>query len=326
MDSFRISRFVLISTVTGCLVVTGCTTPENDVFQGYVEGDYLYLAAPGAGYLERLYVDRGSKAKAGTLAFSLNDDPDRYRLNEAAAQITSAQEKITNLQEPHRQPEISAMEAALASAEANLRYSESQLKRLESLIEKGFVPKSDLDQARSARDRDAAQVEAARKQLTVYRIALGRKPEIRGAEADLEVSISNMKQKRWLIDKMTVSTPSKGEIIETYYRPGEWVPAGQPVSRFLPDDRRRIRFFVPETDLAKFYPDQGVEASCDGCNTPVRAKIAFVSVEAEYTPPVIYSRESRSKLVFRVEAVPDPDDAARLHPGLPMDVRLLPGR
>ena len=50
-------------------------------------------------------------------------------------------------------------------------------------------------------------------------------------------------------------------------------------------------------------------------------KVNFISPQAEYTPPVIYSRDSRAKLVFMVEIVFDPQTAANLHPGQPVDVQ-----
>jgi HlyD family secretion protein len=50
--------------------------------------------------------------------------------------------------------------------------------------------------------------------------------------------------------------------------------------------------------------------------------VSFVSSQAEYTPPVLYSKESRSKLVFLVEARLDPAAAQSLRPGQPVDVRL----
>ena len=62
-------------------------------------------------------------------------------------------------------------------------------------------------------------------------------------------------------------------------------------------------------------------AMFDGCPQPVPARISFIANQAEYTPPVIYSREQRSRLVFLVEAYPAVPDAARLHVGLPVDVR-----
>jgi HlyD family secretion protein len=88
----------------------------------------------------------------------------------------------------------------------------------------------------------------------------------------------------------------------------------------LPDTKRRIRFFVPESIIATLHNGQAIEAHCDGCATPIPATISFIAVQAEYTPPVIYSQGSREKLVFRIEAVPEPQDALRLRPGLPVEV------
>ncbi len=325
MNAFQFPRRLLFFALMSFALLTACNKTDDRTFQGYVEGDYLYLSAPFAGFLATLNVDRGSYVSAGTAVFAVAKEPQRYELSEAEAQMNSAQSKIANLQEPHRQQEIDAMEAELKTMQANLQYSESQLRRMQNLVKKNFVSRSELDQARSARDRDAAQVEAARQQLDVYRITFGRQPEIRSAEAELQAAEANVQQKRWQVDNKTISAPSQGEITETYYRPGEWVPAGQPVVSFLPDDRRRIRFFVQESDLAAIQPGQQIIADCDGCKEPVRAKITFISPQAEYTPPVIYSREARAKLVFRIEAEPPPADARKLHPGLPMDVRLLDG-
>ena len=99
--------------------------------------------------------------------------------------------------------------------------------------------------------------------------------------------------------------------------------AGAAVASLLPDARRRLRFFVPETIVGGLRTGQAIEAGCDGCAATIRATIDFIAPQAEYTPPVIYSRGSREKLVFRVEAAPAPEQAATLRPGLPIDVRLI---
>jgi HlyD family secretion protein len=49
--------------------------------------------------------------------------------------------------------------------------------------------------------------------------------------------------------------------------------------------------------------------------------VTYVSTEPEYTPPVIYSNDTRAKLVFMPEARPDAAAASSLHPGQPVDVR-----
>jgi HlyD family secretion protein len=83
-----------------------------------------------------------------------------------------------------------------------------------------------------------------------------------------------------------------------------------------------VRFYIPETSLGGISVEKTVEILCDGCPAPVAAKVSFISSQAEYTPPVLYSRESRGKLLFLVEARPEPADGARLRPGQPVDVKL----
>ena len=171
-----------------------------------------------------------------------------------------------------------------------------QLSQQELLFAQKFVPQSRVDEARAAHDQAAAQVQVAQQQIATYRISLGRQPELLGAQQDLEAAAAQALQRRWIVERKTLTAPDAGEISETYYRPGEWVPAGAPVASLLPDSRRRLRFFVPETVVATVKPGDVVEARCQG---------------------------SREKLVFRVDALPGPRDAALLRPGLPADVRIV---
>lgn len=311
---------LLISTVS----LPGCRFTEDVGFQGYVEGEYLYLAAPQAGYLKTLDQPRGSRVASGQRVFSLTADPDDWSLAEAEARVDAARYKLRNLKEPRRPPEIAALEADQHAAEAALKLAQIQLQQQESLFRQRFVPQAKVDEARSARDQAAAQVEAAKQRIATYQVTLGREAELGGAEAELEAASALAAQKRWILDHKTLTAPTEGEIVDTYYRPGEWVPAGAAVASLLPDHRRRVRFFVPETVVATVRSGDTISATCDGCASPILARIDFIAARAEYTPPVIYSRGTREKLVFRVEAAPLPDQATHLHPGLPVDVSLAP--
>ena len=91
-----------------------------------------------------------------------------------------------------------------------------------------------------------------------------------------------------------------------------------PVLALLPDSEIKLVFFVPEAEMARYRPGRTVRFSCDGCAREGRARIAWVSPRPEFTPPVLYSRGSRDRLVYRVEA--RPEGAATLNPGLPVDV------
>ena len=112
----------------------------------------------------------------------------------------------------------------------------------------------------------------------------------------------------------------RGDGSDVAYRAGEWVPAGAPIATLLPPANIKARFFIPETALGKIRVGQGAVIACDGCAQPIKGRITFIAPEAEYTSPLIYSKENRAALVFMVEAAPEPGQAA-LHPGQPLTVR-----
>jgi HlyD family secretion protein len=129
-------------------------------------------------------------------------------------------------------------------------------------------------------------------------------------------------QSAWRLAQRAIAAPVAGLVHDTYYVVGDWVPAGSPVASVLPPGNVKIRFYVAETALGRLERGQTLTVACDGCAAPIAATIVFIADRAEFTPPVLYSKENRSKLVYLVEAKPAPADAARLHPGQPVDVTL----
>lgn len=312
-----------VATTLLAVLLAGCNPAPDRSYAGYIEGEWMYLAAPLGGYLDTLPVARGSRVAASAPVFSVEAVPEQQGLREAEARADSARQKVRNLSEPRRPSEVAAIEAQLRVAQAGLALSTRQLEQAQALAASKFVSDARVDEVRAAKARDAAQVESLRQELATTRITVGREPEVRAAQAEAEAAVAQVAQRQWQVDRKVVRAPSHGEITETYYRPGEWVAAGAPVASLLPDARRRVRFFVPETAVATLKPGQTVEARCDACAQPIRATIDFIAPQAEYTPPVIYSRGSREKLVFRVEAAAAPEQAPTLRPGLPVDVRLV---
>ncbi|MGH6920001.1 MAG: HlyD family secretion protein, partial [Geminicoccaceae bacterium] len=131
---------------------------------------------------------------------------------------------------------------------------------------------------------------------------------------------AQLAQAEWRLDELAQAAPQAGLVVDTLYRPGEWVAAGAPVVSLLPPENVKVRFFVPEPRLGAIAVGDEVEVRCDACPPDLAAEISFIAPEAEYTPPVIYSREMRAKLVYLVEAKPRQPDALR--PGQPVDVIL----
>jgi len=313
------ARLLAAMAAIGALVA-GCSAERDGVLQGYVEGEFVHVASPYAGVLEELAVVRGQEVAAGAKLFVLEHGVEQAAVAAAAARIRTAQAKLENLGEGRRAAELDVIRAQAESAETVLRLSRQQLDQTERLFKDKFVSQAKLDEAKATHDRDLARVAEARAQMQVGLQSLGRKPEIQAARAEIEAAQADLAQATVRLDQKTGVAPAAALVYDTYFRVGESVPAGSPVVSLLPPGNVKLRFFVPETMVGSLRPQQPVTVTCDGCPSAIAAGISFISPQAEYTPPVIYSRDSKAKLVFLVEARPAAADAARLRPGQPVEV------
>ena len=125
--------------------------------------------------------------------------------------------------------------------------------------------------------------------------AAGTQRTVDEAEAALRTAEARVASAQTRLSRRRVFSPVTGTVQQIYYRPGEVVPAGRPVVSLLPPGNIKVRFFVPEPVLGSLRIGQAVQATCDGCGAPVRAAIRYISRQAEYTPPVLYSREQRAR-------------------------------
>jgi HlyD family secretion protein len=307
------------SIVALAVLLVGCDKEANNSWQGYIEGEYVMLASPYAGQLQKLYVRRGEQAAGGKPLFALEQEAERAARMEAEQRLRTAEARLENLRVPRRAPEIDALRAELKQAQVARELSARNLSREEELVRSGATSRARYDEARSALERDRARVAEAQAQLKNAQMPLGRELERKAAEGDVEAAKAALAQAAWRLEQKSVAAPVAGLVHETFFVEGEWVPAGRPVAALLPPGNVKARFYVPETSLSGISVGKDVEIRCDGCPAPVAAKVSFVSSQAEYTPPVLYSRESRVKLMFLVEARLG---GANLRPGQPVDVRL----
>ncbi len=299
-------------------LLAACDKPQTNEWQGYIEGEFVMLASPYAGQLQKLYVRRGDQVAAGKPVFALEQEAERAARAEAEERMKSAQAKLENVKAPRRPPEVEALREQVNQAKSALELSRANLAREQELFKKGFSSKARLDDARTAHERDTARVREAEAQLKNSLMPLGREGERQSAEAEIAAARAALAQAAWRLEQKSVAAPATGLVQDTFFVEGEWVPAGRPVASILPPGNVKARFYVPETVVGGIAIGRPVEISCDGCSK-VEAKVSYVSSQAEYTPPVLYSKESRSKLMFLVEArLP----GAELRPGQPVDVRL----
>ncbi|HEX7953126.1 MAG TPA: HlyD family efflux transporter periplasmic adaptor subunit [Burkholderiales bacterium] len=314
------SRLALLAGAALAFGLAACDKPQVAAYQGYVEGDYVLVAAPYAGALQTLNVARGQNVQGGAALFTLEQGNEAAQKREAEQRMRSAQARLDNLRKGQRVPELEALAAQAEEARAALKLSESQYRRSKDLFDSGFISSAGMDEAKANLARDRARVEQTQAQVQAAKQSVGRSGEIKAAQAEIDAARAVLAQADWKLEQKAQRAPEAGLVQDTFYVQGEWVPAGKPVVSLLPPGNIKLRFFVPETALGSLRTGQGVKITCDGCGAPIAATISYIAPNAEFTPPVIYSKDSRAKLVYLIEATPASADATRLKPGQPVDV------
>ncbi|MCW2236178.1 HlyD family secretion protein [Azospirillum canadense] len=288
---------------------------------GYVEGEYLRVAAPSSGTLDSLSVARGGRVAAGAPLFALDLTSARAECARLTAALAQARAQLADLRKGRRPDELAVVAAQKAQAEASLRYSTLDLERQQTLVARRVSSDDRLDAARAAYDRDRARLAELTAQLSVSNLP-ARPDQLRAAEEAVAQAEAALAQANRRLDELAPLAPADALVEDTLFNPGEWVPAGSPVVTLLPPGNLKLVVFVPEPLMNRVKPGSALAVRCDGCAPGLTARVAYVSPRAEYTPPVIYSVGSREKLVFRVEA--KLEAGAALNPGLPVDVELQP--
>lgn len=299
------------------------SAPTAPTFQGYVEGDFVLVAATGAGILTSLSVQRGRRVAEGDALFELESAAEAAERDQAAARLAQAHDGLANLTKGKRASEIDVLEAQVRQAEAQLHLAAQNLERQRRLAGSPAFTQEKLDVATADYNLQEARVMELKAQLATARSTIGREDELRAAQSEVAASEAALAQAQWRLDQRVVDSPVSGLVADTYFDPGETVGSGQPVISILPPGNIKVRFFVPEAMLASVPVGTPVVIRCDGCAQDVAGRVTFVAPNAEFTPPVLYSRENRNRLVFMVEARPL-ERAESLRPGQPVDVVLPP--
>ncbi|TDF65917.1 HlyD family secretion protein [Cupriavidus sp. L7L] len=315
-----LARALPIAALLGAaLLAAGCGKSGTDTWQGYIEGEFVSVASPFAGRLDTLSVQRGQQVAQGAALFALESDDERAARQQAEDQLRAAEAQLQDMKTGKRPVEVDVSRAQLAQAQAQAQRSAAALRRDERQFEIGGIAQAQLDESRAQARSDAARVRELQRDIDVARLP-GRDAQQAAQAAQVAAARAALAQADWKLSRKTVAATQAGLVYDTPYRLGEWVPAGSPVVRMLPPGNVKVRFYVPEAVVGALRNGQAVHVRCDGCAAPVAASITYVANEAEFTPPVIYSNETRNKLVFLVEARPSAADAIKLRPGQPVEV------
>jgi HlyD family secretion protein len=322
---YKIKAIWIRAAVTTATVIlfTGCNRSDPGHVQGYIEGEFVYIASPFSGSLKSLSVQKGQEIKTGDALFSLDNTSEQSVRDEAARRLDQARASLEDARKAKRPTEIKSMESQLEEARAAFELAARDLDRQRKLFDSGASTASDLDHARMQREQDMNRVSALEADLKTASLG-SRSDQIAALDEEVRARQAALAGAEWSLSQKSQSAPQTGLVFDTLYRAGEWVAAGHPVVVLLPPQNVKLRAFVTETKVGTIHQGDPVQVSVDGVGGSLTGKVSYISAQAEYTPPVIYSKENRAKLVFMIEAVFDALDAAKLHPGQPVDVRFGP--
>lgn len=314
----NVSIFKTILIFLMPLFLFGCKSDER-VFQGYVEGVYTHISSAVSGNLTKNLVSKGGQVKANQPLFVLDPQPETDILSQAEFQLDQAKQRLLDLQKGARPTVIENIKAQLKRAKADHEFADKTYKRYQRLYPSGAIGKAKLDEASSQYKQSLQAVKAIEAQLADSLLGarenqiLAQKAIVKGAEAAV-------KKAQWALLQKSVRSPVSAHVFSTVYDPGEFVGAGQPAVVLLSPENIKVIFFVSEKIISQLSIGDKVVIDCDSCKDSYGAKVTFISPNAEFTPPVIFSKDSREKLVYKVEAKTSAQVAKTLHPGQPVDV------
>lgn len=297
--------------------IPGIATPPPASYAGYVEADYVYVAPTTPGTITAIAVANGDSIDKGSVLATLDTAQYQAALDAAKAQVAAAQATYDNLTTGGRAAEVEVARASLAKAQSDLQLARSSAERTEKLYQQGFASKAQLDQAQASLGSANAQVNQLQAQLQVTQLP-ARDAQQLAAEANLTAAKANAAKARADLADRTLSAPIDGYVERVYYDVGEMAAAGVPLVALMPRGKLKIEFFVPEPDRALLRIGAPLAVSCDGCPAGLTASLSYMASAPQTTPPIIYSREERTRLVFMAEATLDAGNG--LAPGQPVSV------
>lgn len=295
--------------------------PAETVYYGYVEAEYVYVAPASAGTIGSIATAAGARVEAGDELFGLDTRAQEAQLASARAQLSAARAGLDNLTTGRREEELAITERALERARSERELAQQNYERTQPLFEQGVVPRARLDQDHAALMAAQAAVEELEAQLTVGRLP-ARPAELEAARAQVEAAGAEVVRLEVALADRIVAAPVAGVVEQVYFAVGEQAVPTMPVVSILPAGALEIRFFVTESERQQIRPGDAMSVACRGCESPVAAEVTWLATDAQFNPPIIYSRQDRADLVYLVKA--KPEAGAALKVGQPVEVRPAP--
>ena len=327
MNKKRILVVIIILLLAGigyCLWHVFSLNRQSELqIYGNVDIRSVNLSFRVNGRLAALDVDEGDKITAGQILGHIDDAPYKNALEQAKANVMSAQAQLSLIKAGFRSEQIEQAKALVAQSQASYDFAQRYFERVQGLWKNRVISANDLDNARTARDQAQANLKSAQDQLILY--TNGNRPqEIESAEATLLQMQALQDQAELNLADTVLRSPSNGTLLTRVVEPGTMLNVGSTTLTLSLTEPVWVRAYIDEVNLAYAVSGNEVSLYIDSKpDKPYKGIIGFVSPTAEFTPKSVETPVLRTDLVYRLRiVVKDADDALRQ--GMPVTIKLLP--
>ena len=318
---------------------------SDTVLIGIVDANQVIVSSKIMGRVEKLYVDEGSKVKAGDLIAEIDSAELEAQKNAAAATISTYNSQVSSLRATEAQTlgetnsgvvnaeaRLAAAKAALAQAQADLVRVQSDSERIVELAKAGV--ESDMDRVRAEEQLKAQKavvvsahknVDAAQADLITARARIHQQQAASSNVAANQAQVANaraqMAEAETRLGYTKIYAPVSGTISVRATRQGEVINPGTPIVTIIDFGDTWVRAEAPETE-SRFIADGDKLQVRLPAGKPIEGTVIFKAVESDFATQRDVGRRKRDIKTIGLKLKVDNPDGA-LVPGMTAEV-LLP--
>jgi len=309
--------FVLPILISVCLL-TSCKEEKN-LYNGYIEADYVYISPYNNGKIESIFVSKGESIKKGAELFKIDGNKEKANLNIYDQAAQGVNFYIEDMKKGAR-PEKLKFWSNVAEAIKFISEGTGIGDRMYTTLEKDKAVSYKDQQKITHIHKAALKMSQALTAWVEYQKLSERPDKIAAAESLKKALDTQAAYSKWDMEQVIQGAPKDAYVFDVFYREGEFVQAGKPVVSLLPPENIKAVFFVDGKIVNNLKLGDKISVKLSNVTKPTAAVVSYISSKSEYTDPFIYSLKNNEKYMYLVEAKFNPSDSAKLHPGQPIEV------
>jgi len=232
----------------------------------YIRADYTIVAPKISGYITKVLVQDNEEVTAGQVLARIDDRDFQVALDQARADIDTADATLGNLdaQVAQQQSVVDQQKADITSDKASLEFAQADHARYGNLKKSGYGSVQRAQQAETAMREKAAQLRRSRAGVLIAErhidVLLSERAK---SQAQREHAVSAYHQAELNLSYTSIAAALPGMVGARMLRIGQYVQAGTPLMAVVPLHAVYVVANYKETQLSQVQSGQPAEIAVD---------------------------------------------------------------